>query len=457
MKNIKTLGIIASFFTALVFGCAVEEVGPILGDSSTFVAPTLKNPATREAVVISSENLNEQFEEFQWDRTNYGINLATDYVLEVDKSEAFSDPKRLAASSSNTAEVSIERLNNVMLSMGLPAAEESTVYIRLRSTINGYERDTLYSNVISRAATTYVSSECGNFCTVGIIGSATPGGWDVDTDMRLNDPERVDKATWTTIIYLTGGEEVKFRANDGWDVNWGNSAFPSGIATNGGDNIPIPTSGYYKVVFNDETGDYTFTMQNTPNFNTIGIIGSATAGGWDADTDLTPDSSDPHVWTGTVTLTDGEVKFRADDDWANNWGANTYPSGWAVGGGDNIPVTAGTYAVWFNDATGFYAIMPVANAQPYTSIGIIGDATPGSWDTETGLTQNPSNPFLWSKIVDITEAEAKFRANNSWDINWGGSDFPGGIGTPGGPNIPTREGAYFITFNSGTGEYYFLK
>lgn len=457
MKNLKKLGFITFFFTVLFFSCAVEEVGPILGDSSTFEAPVIQNPATRDAVVFTEENLNQEFEEFQWERTNYGINLSTDYALEIDKSEDFDDPRVLATSTSDKVTVTNERLNNVMLSMGLPAFEESTVYMRLRSAINGYESEPLYSNVVTREVTTFQSSECGNFCTVGIIGSATPGGWDVDSDLRLADPERVDKSTWTTIVYLTAGDEVKFRANDAWDVNWGDTGFPTGTGTADGPNIPIPTSGFYKVVFNDETGDYTFTLQNTPVYNTIGIIGSATAGGWDADTDLTQDPDDPHVWTGTVTLTEGEVKFRADDDWADNWGSDTYPSGYGVGGGPNIPVPAGTFAVRFNDATGYYAFMPVANAQPYATVGIIGDATTGGWDEDTDLIQNPSNPFLWSKIVTLTEAEAKFRADNDWAVNWGGSDFPGGIATQDGPNIPTREGSYFVTFNSGTGEYYFLR
>lgn len=457
MKNINISGIIASFFLALVFGCAEEEVGPRLGDSSTFVAPAITNPATREAVVITAENLGETFEEFQWQKTDYGINLSTDYVLEIDDSEDFDAPKTLATSSSESVAVTNERINNVMLSFGLPAFEESTVYIRLKSNINNYETEPLYSNVITRAATTFQSSECGNYCTVGIIGSATPGGWDNDTDLGLADPERVDKSTWTTIIYLIGGEFVKFRANDGWDINWGETAFPSGTATAGGPDIPVSTTGYYKVVFNDETGDYTFTLLNTPVFTTVGVIGDATAGGWDADTDLTKDPDDPHVWTGIVTLADGEVKFRAEDSWDNNWGAATFPSGYAVGGGPNIPVQAGTYAVRFNDATGEYAFMPEVQSEAFSTVGLIGSATDGGWDADTDLIQNPSNPFLWSKLITISEGEAKFRADDDWAVNWGGSDFPGGIGTQGGPNIPTKEGTYFVTFHSGTGEYYFLK
>ncbi|MDZ7604521.1 MAG: hypothetical protein U5K79_02815 [Cyclobacteriaceae bacterium] len=110
-----------------------------------------------------------------------------------------------------------------------------------------------------------------------------------------------------------------------------------------------------------------------------------------------------------ITVTDGEAKFRAENDWAANWGATSYPSGFATSGGPNIPVKAGTYFVWFHDATGEYAFMDKNDKVPYATIGIIGSATPGGWDTER---QNPSNPYRWSVIVSLTEAETKFRADN---------------------------------------------
>jgi hypothetical protein len=90
---------------------------------------------------------------------------------------------------------------------------------------------------------------------VGVIGSATPKGWDVSTAMKLvrsNNPH-----LWQATLQLFPGE-VKFRANNNWDVNWGNSPFPSGIAIAGGANIPVPIAGKYLITFNDLTGDYSF-------------------------------------------------------------------------------------------------------------------------------------------------------------------------------------------------------
>ena len=439
----------------LMASCTDDVEKPVLRDSSTFVPPVLKNAPTADPVVFLPEDASNLFEKFEWERTGYGISLATNYVLEIDTSESFSNPQRLRETTADSARITVANFNNAMLALGLPGFEESTVYLRVKSTIVGYDAEPKFSEVVSRTATTYQSSECGNFCTIGLIGSATAGGWDNDTDMRIADPEKVDLYTWTVTVYLNEGA-VKFRANDGWDDNWGAEAFPEGTGTAGGPDIPVSTAGYYKVTFNDNTGEYSFTSLSAPEFGTIGVIGDATPGGWDSDTDLTQDEDDPHLWTGTITLTDGNIKFRADDDWATNWGSTTFPSGYGIGGGADIPATAGTYFVWFHDVTGEYALMP-DGAEAFASIGVIGTAQAGGWDSDTDMIQNPANPFKWSKLITISEGLAKFRANDGWDDNWGGTTFPGGTGTPGGPDIPTMEGTYFVTFHTGTGEYYFLK
>ena len=59
---------------------------------------------------------------------------------------------------------------------------------------------------------------------------------------------------------------------------------------------------------------------------------------------------------------------------------------------------------------------------PVTSFGIIGDATPGGWDAETPMTMVAgSNGSQWECDVTLGAGEFKFRANNGWDVNLGGS------------------------------------
>ncbi len=91
--------------------------------------------------------------------------------------------------------------------------------------------------------------------SVGIIGSATPTGWDSDTDLNF-----VTGTQYEITIALTAGE-AKFRANDDWGTNWGDGAFPMGTGTQDGANIPIATAGTYLVTFDTSTGAYSFTAQ----------------------------------------------------------------------------------------------------------------------------------------------------------------------------------------------------
>ncbi|MDP1621704.1 MAG: RagB/SusD family nutrient uptake outer membrane protein [Bacteroidales bacterium] len=94
--------------------------------------------------------------------------------------------------------------------------------------------------------------------TWGVIGSATAGGWDSDQPMTLDATNDV----WTVVINLTGGtgKEIKFRANSGWDINYGDTG-ADGILEAGGDNIAIPSSGEYKVTMKLGAPDYTYLIE----------------------------------------------------------------------------------------------------------------------------------------------------------------------------------------------------
>lgn len=285
---------------------------------------------------------------------------------------------------------------------------------------------------------------------IGLIGSATPNGWDSDVNMFQS---QVDTNEYTLTINLVVGD-CKFRQNDGWDVNWGAVDFPTGVGTQAGANIPVPAAGKYAVTFNKSTGAYSFT--EVVEFNTIGLIGDATPGGWGADTYFTRDAGNPNLWKlGSVVLTEGALKFRANGAWTINWGGGEFPTDTATVNGDNIAVSAdaaGEYQVTFNTETLIYNFLEIGN---YTSVGIIGDATPGGWDTDTDMEQDPTDKSIWRKRLILTTGEAKFRADNDWAVNWGAGEFPTGTATLDGANIPVPAGEYKITFNSTTGEYNF--
>lgn len=76
----------------------------------------------------------------------------------------------------------------------------------------------------------------------------------------------------------------------------------------------------------------------------VGIIGSSLPLGWEQSVSLKYDD-ELTQWTGIIQLKEGEVKFRANDNWGRNWGGNSFPSGNLIGNGANITVETGVYLV----------------------------------------------------------------------------------------------------------------
>ena len=73
--------------------------------------------------------------------------------------------------------------------------------------------------------------------SIGIIGNATPTGWDGDTNMTYNPEERC----WELKnVELTDGE-MKFRHTNDWNLNWGG---PLDALVHDGDNIAVAAGTY---------------------------------------------------------------------------------------------------------------------------------------------------------------------------------------------------------------------
>jgi hypothetical protein len=55
------------------------------------------------------------------------------------------------------------------------------------------------------------------------------------------------------------------------------------------------------------------------------------------------------------------------------------------------------------------------------SFGLIGTATPGVWDNSTPMTYDEATG-KWTVTANLASGALKFRANNSWDVNYGPED-----------------------------------
>lgn len=185
----------------------------------------------------------------------------------------------------------------------------------------------------------------------------------------------------------------------------------------------------------------------------IGVLGTS-LNGWDVDVDMQTTDGIKYTLL-NYPLTAGVVKFRQDNVWNINWGSNTFPSGFAYQNGPDIPIPIlGNYDIIFNRLTGEYLFVCVSNCP--ASVGILGSAVPPdfSWDTDVNMISNDGKTYML-KGYTFVDGEAKFRQNDSWNVNWGNNTFPKGTALSNGPNIPVKAGAYNVTFNSVTGDYSF--
>lgn len=163
-----------------------------------------------------------------------------------------------------------------------------------------------------------------------------------------------DANGWATNDYLAGDDGVHFTGY--MYLNQNGFKFctqPEWKGTNYGANFDTAPdaanitmteeAGYYKVDVDLSAKTYTLIP-----ITTIGIIGSASPNGWDSDVDMTyvpynAETKELGYWEAKdITLASGEIKFRANDDWAINWGGDINA---LTQGGDNISVEAGTYDI----------------------------------------------------------------------------------------------------------------
>ncbi len=124
---------------------------------------------------------------------------------------------------------------------------------------SGYYTFGINFNTLTYTITPFDASGATIYDRVGIIGDATSIGWDGDTAMMRNT--EFDPHNWYLYNVELQNGDLKFRANNAWDVSWGSTTSYSGVGEIGGPNIPV-TSGVYNIWFNDLTGEYQLIPQD---------------------------------------------------------------------------------------------------------------------------------------------------------------------------------------------------
>lgn len=347
MKKLSIIILAIGLFSLL--SCKKDETKAVLKSSP--VAPTsLIVPGGAAMVLVEANKALPLM--YSWSAADYGVQIIPSYTLQMDKQgNNFANPMALGAI--NTVRefpVITGDLNSKLLTLlfNPKVMEAIPVEFRILTIVkdnNGNTIDTIkpiYSVVTAQSITPYYAPII--YPLLGVPGSYQ--NW------------KPEDSTTTIASVLSNGlyegymnfpdpnTQYKFTQGPNWDNNWGDTG-GNGTLDKGGDNINAIDAGYYKL--NVDLVGLTYTAVKT----TWGLIGDATPGGWDTDTDMAYDAANK-VWTVTVNLTAAKVKFRANKAWDINYGDNGGDGSLEPGGADISVPAAGSYIVTLNLSNPIY-------------------------------------------------------------------------------------------------------
>lgn len=325
------------------------------------------------AFEVTEFNGDDLAERFSWNAISLEVPVQIDYTLQMDTEMGdYSAPQVLGASTGTNVAVTYETLNAAAIALGGEATLAGNYKLRVVATTADPAVNPIISNEVAIIVTPFAAYP---FTDLYLVGAATEPGWSNDN----NNPALFRDPANETVYYYTGyfnGDQFKLLTTPGfWQPQYGPRNGAVGLNDGGGSDpaeFAAPAAGYYDFVVdidgvtNSSEGNSSFSITpNTtaaaaPTYMTVGIIGDSTPNGWGGSTAMVQSSFDPHKYSlRNVTLVSGEMKFRANDDWAVNWGGDTEFSGQGTQDGPNIPIAPGTYDIFFNDLDGRYILIPV--------------------------------------------------------------------------------------------------
>ena len=159
------------------------------------------------------------------------------------------------------------------------------------------------------------------------------GGWSTNHQLAGNGSGQYQGYYW-----LDG--EFKFKPNkDNWDndLEYIEGTTMGGTLTDGGGpNCPDPGAGFYQI--NLDVAGMTYSLLKIESISMIGGFN-----GWGEDLEMTYNTAEG-CWEVTTDAVSGEYKFRANHDWAINWGGTETD---LSQDGNNLNIDAGTYKFQF--------------------------------------------------------------------------------------------------------------
>ena len=452
----------------MIAGCQKPEIVQISAPENV-VAPVLESVAD---INITPANLGLESVTFNWSAADYGVNTQVNYAVEV--AYAGSNNKVVVSSgiTGTTATIPYESLNAIFLydlEFASGIAENVDFYVSARVG----ESAKVYSNAVTVSATATAAEK--QYPKLYVVGSYN--GWSHDKNQYLYDFEGSDEVYQGMVDFGADHASNEFKitgggwGNDEHSMNGAHDAESKTIAlvAGGGDNINV----YQAKRFYHLTFSRALTLTADFSFDQIGVIGDFN--GWGGDVVMEFNEVKQRFYADVEFPADGGFKFRADADWAVNWGSTG--SG-VLDSGDNIPVTAGNYRVYLNMNNAgemtyeLNAKMygqdenagnttpepePEPEPEPYKGWALIGGFN--GWSGDLAMTSDGT--YYVVKGAEL-EGELKFRKDADWAVNLGlaeGAEFAADAEialAQDGANINVVAGTYDVYLDETNAKAWFI-
>ncbi|HWK03204.1 MAG TPA: SusE domain-containing protein [Puia sp.] len=312
MKKYNHLLLIATI--ALLFGASCKKEGEQLTIKDGTMAPTLA--ASSNNVVLTQDKDPDTVVSFTWPAADFGKQPPVTYTLQLDlpsDTSTWANAKTFSAGNNHlsygfTGLV----LNSLLNGMSLPAGTASTIAVRIRSDVNQYNGAAstivpVFSNTVLVQVTPY---------SLSLYIPGAYQNWDPSTAPLLN-PVKGSPGKYEAYENITGSglQYFKYTSAPDWNhTNYGDGGNGTFSTDGNAAGLSVPDGGYYELTANLTNNTWTATK------TTWGILGDATPGGWNTDTQLTYDVTNS-VWTVTAVMKQaGSFKFRANNAWSIDFG-----------------------------------------------------------------------------------------------------------------------------------------
>jgi hypothetical protein len=299
----------------LLLGACKKDGDPYNLQRGAFQSNALT--ASVNSLVLQPAMENDTVLVFSWAGADFGKQPVVSYSLQLgtitDTANNWATGKIFTIGSNQLKYAFVGKdLNNLLNGMGLAPGVANTIAVRIKADVpqfNGAAStiEPVYSNTVIQQITPFG-------LTLYVPGDYQ--GWSPGTAPQLA-PVNGRAGLYEGYVYMSGAGQHYFKYTNAPDWNHtnygdgGNGSFSTdGLAA----GLSVPDGGYYYLTANLNNNTWTATK------TTWGIIGDATPGGWNNDTQLSYDVAN-QVWKVTANmLANGSFKFRANNEWVIDFG-----------------------------------------------------------------------------------------------------------------------------------------